>query len=1698
MTGYIPLTSISDQITKTLQDLAEQEVQSEGEERDEYDSLLDLSKIFTVGQYLRAAVVSTVEEITIGTKMKRHIELSIKPQQANAGLKPSDLVVNGMIQAAVRSKEDRGLVMDLGIDDGDVRGFLGSRELGLGMDIATIEEGAVYLCLMTGKSSDGRTIKLSLDPQKISTIRKAAFVTDGPSVDSFLPGTAVEVLVSEVTSSGLHGKVMGLLDVTADMVHSGAASSNKDREIKYPVGSKAKARIVCTFPTSEQKKLGVSLQDHILYWRSKTVNETSGPDSILPLSLLPISSIVKEAKVAKVDPGNGLYLDIGVKGVRGFAHISKLAESRVETVSESIGPYKVGSVHKARVIGYNLMDGLFILSLEPKIINQPFLFLEDVTAGQIVKGTVQKLLVGAEGVSGIILDLGNGISGLVPDVHLADVRLQHPERKFREGMTVTARVLYVDSQRHQIRLTLKKSLVNSDEEPWKDYESLKPGMHGPGTLINILSNGAVVQFYGSIRAFLPVSEMSESFIQDPKQHFQKGQVVNVHITSLDAQERRMTVSCRDHSTSGASEREAVQALTLGSKVCGKVSEKTAGEVIIELEGSGLKATLPFEHLVDGSTKKAEAAAKRIRVGQVLKDLIVLNKKDIRSVVQLSSKPSLVKAAEKCKLLQTIDDVVEGADVSGYVNNITTTGIFVRFAGELTGLLLKHHIEEDAAKLPDYGYRRHESISARVLAVDHSQSKFLLTRKPVKDSAKGTSINGVSNTNASPLADSKLLNPVDATSNSVEDYTIGRLTKAKIVSIKETQINVQLADGVQGRIDVSEIFDTMEDVSDRKHPLKKFRTKMIIPVRILGMHDPRNHRFLPITHRQGGASVFELTAKPSSLNAEQLDIMTISKIEVGSSWLATVNNIAEDCLWVNLSPNLRGRIRAMDVSDDVSLLRDLATNFPIGSILKVKVLRADSETNHLDLTARSSGSSKSVTLQHLSTGMVLPGRVTKVTDRQVMVQLDESLAGAVHLVDMADDYSKADPKAYQKNQTVRVSIKKVDRPNKRIILTTRPSKVLSSSLPVRDQDITSFSQLVVNDIIRGFVKNVADNGVFISLATDITGFVRVSDLSDHFIKDWKAGFEVDQLVEGKIIALDPLLNHVQMSLKRSHLDKDYTPPLTFADMEVGLVVTGKIRKVEDFGVFIVVDNSANVSGLCHKTKMSNTGADPRKLYEEGDAVQAKILNINTQKRQISFGLKPSYFDNAKVPKEPAEDVEDGNDDGPERDADDASMSAGGGVEVEGLDFSEEDDDENNDDSPTDGDIATDLANGVGTATSSSRNVQSSSPTTVFKGLSTGKIDWTGGMETFNDVHSGDDAPSEASSSATSQHHAKKKKKRKASIHQTDRTGDLDAHGPQSAADFERLLLSQPHSSVLWLRYMAFHLSLSEPSTARAIAERALATIPLSLEAEKQHVWIALLNLESAYGTADTLAAAFTRACQHNDPLEIHTALISIHIQSSRLDEADTLFQTTLQRHSPAPPSLYENYAAFLFTHRRDPARARALLPRAMQSLPAATTAHVALTARFAQLEFKLADPERGRTMFETLLQRWPKRWDLWSVWVDMEIGCWQHARARARAVEKGGDSGNSGKREEGEEEKESVVVVRRLFERITMGGVGGGGDGGAGERLKPRKARVFFKKWLEWEGKVGDGKGKERVEALAREYVKVAKGEKGGVEAGKGV
>lgn len=1459
LTGYVPLTAVSTGLEKKIEKLLNED--EKDEDSDEEEDGLDLKNYFYLGQYLRAYVVSVgTNSAEASSRSKKRIELAVDPRQANAGLSKSDLIENTAVQASVVSVEDHGLVMDLGIEGSDIKAFMSSKEIDRKVEYSSIKEGAVILCMVTGQNASGNVVKLSANLRNTGSIIKSHYLTSAPTINSFLPGTAAEILLMDVSPSGMVGKIMGMLDTTVDLVQSGANSIKEDLTKKYRSGTKVKGRLVCTFPASDPFKVGFSLLDHVLKFTSDDHGPGSSDDAPA------ISAIVPDAKVVKVDPGLGVYVKIGSTEHMGFVHISRLADGQVDNVSSDKGAFRIDSTHEARIVGYNALDNLYLLSCERKVIDQPFLRLEDVTVGAVVKGKIEKLLIGPNGIDGLIVSLAEGISGLVPSMHLADTALQFPEKKFREGMTISARILSVNLEKRQIRLTLKKSLLNSESVIWKDYKDIVPGSQSPGTIVNLQPHGAVVQFYGSVRGFLPVSEMSEAYIKDPSQHFRQGQVLSVHALSLDASLGRLAVSCKDPSTFTETYKKAFENIHSGLLVTGTVFEKSGDDVLLKLDEFGLVAQLDLQHVSDGSPSKQSSLLSKIRVGQKLNDLLVLDIQRAHRLVRVTGKASLKRAVQQGSLLEKFEDVEGGTEVTGFIRNITLDGIFVEFLGGLVGLVPKRLVSEENATKPEFGMAISQTISAHVHSIDTDFRRFILSLKSSEATHAGPKKKAALK-KAAPTtdpSDESVANALDDGIQSMADFTFGRIVKCKIQSVKATQINVQLADNIQGRIDVSEVFDKWEDIKDRKQPLRFFRQKDTISARILGVHDARNHKFLPISHRSGKYPVFELSVKPSFLQAANPSPLNLEQVQVGSSWFGFINNIADDSLWINLSPNVRGRMRFMDASDDLSLLTDMEKHFPIGSAVKVHVTAVDTEKSRLDLSARQRSDKLSFT--DLSVGMILPGRVTKVTEKQVLLQLSDAVVGAVHLVDMADDYSKANPTVYHKNEVLRACIVGVDKANKKVSLSLRPSKVLSSSLPVQDREVTSVKQLKVNDVVRGFIKKVADSGLFVALSHDVTAYIRISDLSDSYLKEWKDAFQVDHLVKGRVTLVDPEQNKLQMSLKDSVLDPNYKAPVTLRDLKPGQIVTGKVRKVEEFGAFILIDSSANISGLCHRSEMAEKRVeDARTLYEEGDAVKAKVLKVDRAQEKITFGLKASYFKD-----EGAE-----SSDGEEDDSEGVSLDGFGGVDVEGDSEDKDDDHDDHDD----GDVSmggVDLEDDNkedASEQSDDDEAMADAPSKKTDGLGASGFDWSGTVNDEEEEANGSESDDDDNKAA------RKRKSRKPEI-QVDRTGELDAHGPQSVADYERLLLGEPDSSLLWLKYMAFQLELGEVEKAREIAERALRTITIGQDTEKLNIWVALLNLENTYGDDDSIEDVFKRACQYNDAQEIYERMTSIYIQSGK--------------------------------------------------------------------------------------------------------------------------------------------------------------------------------------------------------------------------
>ncbi|XP_043469012.1 protein RRP5 homolog [Leptopilina heterotoma] len=272
-----------------------------------------------------------------------------------------------------------------------------------------------------------------------------------------------------------------------------------------------------------------------------------------------------------------------------------------------------------------------------------------------------------------------------------------------------------------------------------------------------------------------------------------------------------------------------------------------------------------------------------------------------------------------------------------------------------------------------------------------------------------------------------------------------------------------------------------------------------------------------------------------------------------------------------------------------------------------------------------------------------------------------------------------------------------------------------------------------------------------------------------------------------------------------------------------------------------------------------------------------------------------------------------------------------------------------------------------------------------------------------------------------------------------------HMPKSVDQFDRLVLGSPDSSLIWLQYMAYHLQATEVEKARAVAKRAVKTINFREEDERLNVWQAWLNLEIKFGNTESLNDVLHEAVRVNDAAKIYSHMLTAYCEAGKQIEMEKIVNMIVKKFKDQPEMWIKCGAVLLKVGLKD--KSRYIMQRAIQSLPASE--HVNLIVRFANMENSHGDKERSQTLFEQILNSYPKRTDVWSCYVDSLI--------------KSGD----------------IEIARRILERSVTTQV-----------LPPRKMKVLFKKYINFEEQHGNEKNVQNVRDMANEYVKEHSGQDG--------
>lgn len=1278
-------------------------------------------------------------------------------------------------------------------------------------------------------------------------------------------------------------------------------------------------------------------------------------------------------------------------------------------VRASVESVSAPGTHRQRGLGreageYERESQRVQLTLEPHVVN------EGIAAIDLSEGYVLSATVTSREDHGYALELG-----LQEDLH-GFLPFEYDPPVLHVGQVVLVQVRSIKGR--VLRVSLAGAGAPSVPSVPPSQSALLPGVPVKAQITTRVPQGLNVKLFGmldgTIDNFHVPPHLDEAALAPGKKILARvlwnmpGDLDQWQEASTGAVgARRIGLSAAPHvcelRTPLVDEQTLTDAYPIGTHVQVRVKTVLTGwGLMCEVIGADIAAFVHISRVADEHIDALAPTQGKYRVGSEHAARVMGHAMTDRLLL-LSMQPSVLE-----KQYMRVSEVPVGQVVRVTIRKVTPQAIFVRLSSQVDGVVFPLHFSDVRLAHPEKKFKPNLSMNARIIHTDPMRNRIVLTLKR-------------------SLVQSEL--PLIA---SMEDAKPGALTHAMVIKHLPASLLVELGGTLRAIVPLVEV---SESALSPAHLAELFPPGKVCKVRLIKV-EPEEHRIL--------ASIKQ--AAPAYL--EKLDV---DAVMMGEKVSARVVTVRDDVAIMLLEPAGTRALLALAClarqrGESVSDVREsLAENDLLSDLYVVKKNAAKGLVVLSDQPPKAQGDTV-----RLVVGAKYEGRVVSCQDSRLSCTValpGTPIHGRLHITECADNLAEAALPAV--DETVTCVVIELRKGGREVDLSMRPSRLgLGEAI---DPPMDDTSQLETGQQVHGIVKSITEHGLYVSLGRRVDARVMIKELFDEYVKDFQGRFHVGQCVTGTILQVDGS-GKVELSLKKSRVVPSKPSTTQWGDYRVGDKVRGHVRAIAEYGVFVQIDGT-NISGLCHKSELSdNAKADALRAYAVGDPVKAVILNLNAQKKRISFGLKPSYFSEEDFEDEDAidgdeedeeeieqglvdDDAEEELDEEEEESDDDEVMDddqdedddevVGGDDEVVDDDQDEDDEVDHDDDEVVgeDGDddeeeVEDDDDDDDDDEVVDDDAVDESVPRfSLQQGFS-----WDAPMDEEQDTESSDEEPMPKTSN------------RKEAEDDMD---DLATKKLDSATDFERVLLGSPNSSYLWIQFMTFYLQTGDVEKARQVARRAIKVIHFREEQEKLNVWLALLNLENMYGSPETLEAVFKEAVQLNDALEVHMRLLAVLENSNKLEEAAALFKRTAKKFG-FRPSVWIDWYQFLLRHDRAD-EAHELVSRSLQSLD--KREHIRALTAYALAEFKLGDVEHARTMFETLVSRYPKRLDLW----------WQYMDQEARL--------------------ENIHGVRSLMERVFVA-----------RKHSTKQTKALLQKWLVMEKRIGDEDGVQAVLDRARAFV----------------
>ncbi|TKY53223.1 RRP5-like protein [Spatholobus suberectus] len=1437
----------------------------------------------------------------------------------------------------------------------------------------------------------------------IGVLKASAFEEEVFTHSDVKPGMVVKAKILSVDSFGAIVQIPGGVKALCPLRHM------SELEISKP---------------GKKFKVGAELVFRVLGCKSKRVTVTH--KKTLVKSKLGIISSYADATDGLITHGWITKIEVHgclvrfYNGVQGFAPRSELG---LEPGADPGTVYNVGQVVKCRVLSSIPASRRINLSFTIK----PTRVSEDdmVTFGSLVSGVVDRITSNAV----VVYVNASGFSrGTISMEHLADHHgqailmnsLLKPEYNFDQ-------LLVLDIKGNNLILSAKNSLIKHAQQIPADINQIHPNSVVHGYICNLIESGCFVRFLGHLTGFAPRNKAADDQKTKILEAYYIGQSVRSNISNISSETGRVTLSLKQTACSstdasfiqdyflmdekiaklqylgsGASDLKWDEGFNIGTVTKGKVEDVKDVGLVISFEKYndvfGFITNYQLAGTILESGSVVEALVLDVAKAERLVDLTLkpefINRSKESSISRTNKKKRRKEALKDLVLHQTVNTVVEIVKENYMVVSIPENDYTIGYASVS---------DYNTQRFPRKQYLNGQSVVATVMALPSPETSGRLLL---------------------------LLNEVNETSSSKRtkkksSYNVGTLVDAEITGIKTLELKLKFGFGLHGRIHITEVHNG----NVLENPFSSYKIGQTVTARIVAKPNETDGK------RKG--SQWELSVRPEMVTGSS-DIDDVSEnleFKIGQGVAGYVYKVDSEWVWLTISRNVRAQLYILDSATEPSELEDFQNRYHVGQPVSGHVLSVNMEKKLLWLVLRPFSTLPCRTSEepqinvvdknlaaYVHEGDILGGRVSKILPGVggLLVQVRPHTYGKVHFTELADTLVPDPLSGYHEGQFVKCVVLEVSYTVKGTIhvdLSLRSSNVKLSqdsadvhSIVNANGKCVKIEDLHPDMIVKGYIKNVSPKGCFILLSRKIDAKILLSNLSDQYVKEPEKEFPIGKLVIGRVLSVEPLSNRVEVTLKTSTVpNMPKSEIIDLSKFHVGDVISGRIKRVESFGLFIAIDNTSMV-GLCHVSEISDNHIENiEENYRAGERVKARVLKVDEERHRISLGMKNSYMRDETVLQIPSEE---GSDE-PIADGKKSITSMNSGL----LGTSNIDVDDEINQFP------------ILSRVQERANIPP---------LDVALDDFD--QFDVNNTNSQSEEHANEEDTINEKHKRREKKKAKEEREKQIRAAEerlLEEDVPRTADEFEKLIRSSPNSSFIWIKYMDFLISMADVEKARSITERALRTINIREENEKLNIWKAYFNLENKYGNPreEAIMKVFQRALQYNDPKKVYLALLGMYERTEQHNLADELLNKMTKKFKHSC-KVWLRRIQSLLKQKQD--GIQHLIERASLSLP--RHKHIKFFSQTAILEFKVGVPDRGRSLFEKILREYPKRTDLWSVYLDQEI---QH---------------------------KDEDMIRALFERAVS------------LSLPPKKMKFLFKKYLDYEKSQGDEERIESVKRKAMEYV----------------